>query len=194
VPAMFIALEHTVAKVERRRAARLTDDGPPPLFPGDALMSDETWKLVQRRATGEFFNDLARRSRHLGLFMLAITQHLADFDNEYGRPLLRSANMKLFFQQSIEELRYLQDTLGLSDNEVRLISRLKTAKGRYSRAYWINGPRGRAEVSLRLGGLEYWLATSEPGRDVPRRAAALARHPGDIWAALHQLAATEGAR
>jgi hypothetical protein len=194
VPAMFIALEHTVAKVERRRAARLSDDGPPPLFPGDALMSDETWKLVQRRATGEFFNDLARRSRHLGLFMLAITQHLGDFDNEYGRPLLRSANMKLFFQQSIEELRYLQDTLGLSDNEVRLISRLKTAKGRYSRAYWINGPRGRGEVSLRLGGLEYWLATSEPGRDVPHRAAAIARHDGDIWAALHELSDDGAAR
>ena len=79
--------------------------------------------------------------------MLAITQHLDDFDNEHGRPLLRSANMKLFFQQSVEELRYVQDTLGLSDNEVRLISRLKTAKGRYSRAYWINGPRGRGEVS-----------------------------------------------
>jgi hypothetical protein len=85
MPAMFIALEHTVAKVERRRAARLTDDAVPPLFPGDALISDETWKLVQRRATGEFFNDLARRSRHLGLFMLAITQHLGDFDNEHGR-------------------------------------------------------------------------------------------------------------
>jgi hypothetical protein len=194
VPAMFIALEHTVAKVERRRAARLNHEGPAPLFPGDALISDETWKLVQRRATGEFFNDLARRSRHLGLFMLAITQHLGDFDNEYGRPLLRSANMKLFFQQSMEELRYLQDALGLSDNEVRLISRLKTAKGRYSRAYWINGPRGRGEVSLRLGGLEYWLATSEPGRDIPLRGAALARHPGDPWAALQELSDDATAR
>ena len=158
VPAMFIALEHTVAKVERRRAERLSAGGPPPLFPGDALMSDETWKLVQRRATGEFFNDLARRSRHLGLFMLAITQHLGDFDNEYGRPLLRSANMKLFFQQSIEELRYLQDTLGLSDNEVRLISRLKTAKGRYSRAL-----------------LDQRAARPRRGQPAPRRPRVLAR-------------------
>ena len=149
---------------------------------------------MERRATGAYFTDLARRSRHLGLFMLAITQHLADLDNEYGRPLLRSATMKLFFQQSIDELRYLQDALGLSDNEVRLISRLKTSKGSYSRAYWINGPRGRGEVSLRVSGLEYWLATSEPGRDVPLRAAALARHGDDTWAALHELANTPGIR
>ena len=33
VPAMFIALEHTVAKVERRRAARLSHDGPRRCFP-----------------------------------------------------------------------------------------------------------------------------------------------------------------
>ena len=194
VPAMFIALERTVANVDARRAQRLSRSTAPLLFPGDALISDETWKLMERRATGEYFTDLARRSRHLGLFMLAITQHLADLDNEYGRPLLRSATMKLFFQQSIDELRYLQDALGLSDNEVRLISRLKTSKGSYSRAYWINGPRGRGEVSLRVGGLEYWMATSEPGRDVPLRAAALARHPGDPWAALHELANTEGIR
>ncbi len=194
VPAMFIALERTVADVETRRAQRLSRGGPELLLPGDALLSDETWKLMERRATGEYFTDLARRSRHHGLFMLAITQHLADLDNEFGRPLLRSATMKLFFQQSVDELRYLQDTLGLSDNEVRLISRLKTAKGAYSRAYWINGPRGRGEVSLRVGGVEYWMATSEPGRDVPLRTAALARHPNDPWAALHELAATEGIR
>ena len=194
VPAMFIALERTVATVEERRALRLERGGPQLLFPGDALFSDETWKLMERRATGAYFTDLARRSRHLGLFMLAITQHLADLDNEYGRPLLRSATMKLFFQQAVEELRYVQDVLGLSDNEVRLISRLKTSKGNYSRAYWINGPRGRGEVSLRVSGLEYWLATSEPGRDVPLRAAALARHGDDTWAALHELANTPGIR
>ena len=194
VPAMFIALERTVANVDARRAQRLSHSAAPLLFPGDALISDETWKLMERRATGEYFTDLARRSRHLGLFMLAITQQLADLDNEYGRPLLRSATMKLFFRQSIDELPTSKDALGLSDNEVRLISRLKTSKGSYCRAYWINGPRGRGEVSLRVGGLEYWMATSEPGRDVPLRAAALARHPNDPWAALHELANTEGIR
>ncbi|MGH2898096.1 MAG: hypothetical protein ACRDMZ_05430, partial [Solirubrobacteraceae bacterium] len=194
VPAMFVALERTVAGVEDRRRARLDADSPPLLFTGDALLSDETWKLMQRRATGEYFNDLARRSRHLNLFLLAITQHLSDFDNEYGRPLLRSAEMKVFFKQSREELRYLQATLGLSDSEIRLISRLQTSKGDYSGAYWINGPRGRGEVTLRVGGLEYWLATNEPGHDVPLRAAALDRHPGDPWAALQELADTPGIR
>ncbi|MGI8731492.1 MAG: VirB4 family type IV secretion system protein, partial [Solirubrobacteraceae bacterium] len=178
-PAMFIAMERTVADVDRRRQDRAGNHSDQqPLFPGDALLSDETWALMQRRATGEYFNNLARRSRHLNLFLLAITQHLSDFDNEYGRPLLRSATMQLFFQQAQEELRFVQETLGLSDSEVTRISRLQTSGGKYAAAYWINGPRGRGEVTLRLGGLEYWLSTSEPGRDVPRRNAALAQHPG----------------
>jgi hypothetical protein len=192
VAAMFIALRWTLARVERRRAERLTVGDPLATFRGDAFFSDEAWQYFQRRATGEFFHDLVRRSRHLGLFLLAITQHLDDFNNAQGRPLLRSATMKVFFQQAPEELRYLTDTLGLSDNEVRLISRLGTAPGRFSRAYLINGPRGRGEVTLRLGELEYWLATSND-RDQERRNAALARHPGDPWAALHELA-KEGRR
>ena len=46
---------------------------------------------------------------------MAITQHLDDFNNDQGRPLLRSATMKLFFRdKSAEELCYLRETLGLS--------------------------------------------------------------------------------
>lgn len=190
VAAMFIALQHTLGKIEHRRQQRLRDGVPPGAFPGDVLISDEAWQFFQRRATADSFHDVVRRSRHLGLFLLAITQHLDDFNNAQGLPLLRSATMKLFFQQSAEELHYLRDTLGLTDNEVQLISRLGTAPGRYSRAYWINGPRGRGELQLRLGDLEYWLATSNPN-DGPRRETALERHPTDPWAALHELVGAE---
>jgi hypothetical protein len=185
--AMFIALERLQNEVERRKALR-QEMVPRPYFPGDALFSDETWALMKHRVTGEFFNDLSRRSRHLGLFNVAVTQHLSDFDNEFGLALLQSAHRKLFLEQSVQELEGLRKTLGLSDNELRVISRLSTVKGRYSRAYWINGVRGRGEVSVLLGSLEYWLATSEPNVDVPKRNAALARHPGDPWAALRELA------
>jgi hypothetical protein len=184
--AMFIALERTEREVHRRKLER-QDMDPRPYFPGDVLISDETWALMRHRVTGEFYNDISRRSRHMGLFNVAVTQHLTDFDNEFGRALLHSAHRKLFLEQSVQELEGLRDILGLSENELRLISRLSTVKGRYSRAYWINGVRGRGEVSLLLASLEYWLATSHPN-DVPLREAALARHPGDSWAALRELA------
>jgi hypothetical protein len=72
---------------------------------------------------------------------------------------------------------------------VRAIGRLKTVKRAYSQAYWINGTRGRGTIALRVGPTEYWLATSDPVGDGPRRAQALADHAGDAWRALEQLAA-----
>ena len=83
--------------------------------------TDEAWQYFQRRTTAEYFHDLVRRSRHLGLFLLAITQHLDDFNNAQGLPLLRSATMKVFFQQSAQELHYLKDTLGLTAGEIDII-------------------------------------------------------------------------
>lgn len=186
-PVMFVALEHAERKVERRRLLRL-ETQPPGWCLRDALFSDETWALMEHRATGEFYNNLSRRSRHMGLLNVAITQHLHDLDNPYGRPMLRSAHRKLFLEQSEDELLSVQKTLRLSDNEVRLITQLNTAPGQHAKAYWINGRRGRGQVDVLLGGLEYWLATSDPINDVPRRQAALGRHPGDPWAALRELA------
>lgn len=184
---MFVALEHTERKVERRRLMREMTPAEG-WYLRDALFSDETWKLMEHRVTGEFYNELCRRSRHLGLFNWASTQHLLDMNNPYGLAMLRSAHRRLFFEQSEEELRAVQNTLQLSDNEVRLIADLSTEPGRQSQAFWINGRRGRGVVHFPLGDLEYWLATSDPINDVPRRNAALVRHPGDSWAALRELA------
>jgi hypothetical protein len=53
---------------------------------------------------GRWFNKLSRRSRHLALWMIAISHSLADFDNEYGRALLKNAAMRLLLQQDVTEL------------------------------------------------------------------------------------------
>src|SRR3954452_22038616 len=81
---LFVLTEHVTQRIERRGAARLneTNSG---LFAGRSmLVIDEAWKLVERRATGEWVNEIARRSRHLGLFLIAISQQLSDFAGPYG--------------------------------------------------------------------------------------------------------------
>lgn len=153
------------------------------------LVVDEAWKLVASRATGEWVNDLARRARHLGLFLVAISQQLSDFSGEWGRALIRNSTMQLFLRQAPDELSYVQDALRLSPAEVRAIARLKTVKRAYSQAYWVNGTRGRGTIALRVGPIEYWAATSDPIGDAPRRAAALDAAKNDAWRALEELAA-----
>jgi hypothetical protein len=185
---LFVLAEHVTARIERRGAARLRESGED-LFAGRSmLVIDEAWKLVERRATGEWVNDIARRSRHLGLFLIAISQQLSDFAGPYGKALLRNSTQQLFLRQSPDELAYIKEAVRLSDAEIAAISRLKTVKRSYSQAYWINGTRGRGTIALRVGPTEYGLATSDPVGDLPRRTQALEAEGGDAWRALQRLA------
>ncbi len=186
---LFVVAEHVSTRLEQSQLAGLeTNDSAGKYTKRSCLVIDEAWKLVERRATGEWVNDLARRARHLGLFLIAISQQLSDFAGEYGKALIRNSTMQLIFRQSVDELEYVQDALRLSDEEVRAISRLKTVKQSYAQAYWINGTRGRGAIALRVGPREYWIATSEPIKDAPRRAHAVRAAKGDRWAAVDILA------
>src|SRR5919106_491641 len=185
---MFVLAQHVSQKIERERDRQLFVPHPGVFAGRWFLVIDEAWKFVERRATGEWVNDLARRARHLGLFLIAISQQLSDFAGEYGKALIRNSTMQLFLRQSPDELGYVHDALRLSDAEVRAIARLKTVKRAFSQAYWINGTRGRGTIALRVGPSEYGLATSDPVGDLPRRTQLLEAEGGDAWRALEQLA------
>jgi hypothetical protein len=156
------------------------------------LLIDEAWHLVGRRETGEYANDLARRARHLGLFLVVISQQLSDFSTEHGLALIRNSTMQLLLNQHPDEIPFVRDALQLSEEEAALVGRLQTVKGSYSQLFWVNGTRGRGRVALRVGPTEYWCFTSDPLRDAPLREAAIERHGGDVWSAIRELA-TAGA-
>lgn len=186
---LFVLAEHVTSRIEQRGAQRLGEDGSGRFAGRSMLVIDEAWKLIERRATGEWVNEIARRSRHLGLFLVAISQQLSDFAGPYGRALLRNSTQQLFLRQSPDELSYIKEAIRLSDAEISAIARLKTVKRAFSQAYWINGTRGRGTIALRVGPTEYGLATSDPVRDLPRRTQLLEAEGGDAWRTLERLAA-----
>jgi hypothetical protein len=193
-PVMFALLEFVTRTVERHRDASraLTTRPDAPMFAGRSFFFiDEAWNLVGREETGSYTNDLSRRARHLSLCLVALTQHLSDFDTKYGRALLRNATMLMLLAQHPDDLPFLREALGLSEQKLRVISRLKTVKGSYAQIYWINGTRGEGVVSLRIGPIEYWSYTSDPIRDVPMREARIEAHGGEVWPAVFELARTE---
>ncbi|HET6507064.1 MAG TPA: hypothetical protein VFG42_09755 [Baekduia sp.] len=190
---MFALVEYVTRAIERHRDQSRTLSHQPdaPMFTGRTVMLiDEAWHLVGRRETGEFANDLARRARHLGLFLIVMSQHMSDFATEHGLALIRNSTMQLFLSQHPDEIPFVQDALRLSDEEAALIARLKTVKGSHAQVFWVNGARGKGRVSLRIGPREYWAYTSDPLRDVPLRDAAVARADGDVWRGIVELAAS----
>jgi hypothetical protein len=182
---LFMIAEHVTSRIEAARERFLGSERPGSEWEGRTfLVIDEAWKLIERRATGRWVNELARRSRHLALFLVAISQQLSDFRSEYGKALLANASMLLLLRQLPDELAYVRDALRLSDEEIHAIASLQTAKRQFSSAFFMNGSRGRGVVQIRVGALEYWIATNDPNQDEPLRRRALRAADGDGWKAL----------
>ena len=187
--ALFVICEHVKSRIARTRREHLAGNSPKHAWAGRSfLVIDEAWKLIERPATGRWFNEFCRRSRHYALWLIAISQQLSDFDNEHGKALLANAAMRLFLRQEARELSYVKDSLALSGEAIDAISQLQTVRGRYSTAFLMNGARGQGTVQIAVGALEYWIATSDPARDEHLRRRALRESGQDPWRALELLA------
>ena len=104
--ALFAVCEHVKRTIEATREQHTSGHGPAHAWAGRSfLVVDEAWKLIERPATGRWFNEFVRRSRHYALWLVAISQQLSDFDTEHGRALLANATMRLFLRQEPAELR-----------------------------------------------------------------------------------------
>ena len=184
--AMFTIVEHLARRSQRTRAAH-AHRGP---WGGRTfLVVNEGWKMLERRSTGRWINEQARRSRHNRLFLVAISQSLSDFTRHpEGEALVSQSSIQLLLKQLDGSVGDIQTALGLTDEEAQTISRLTTVKGEHAEAFLCNGRRGRGLIEIHAGAFEYWIATSEPDHDQPLRRQILADVGGDPWAAVQELA------
>ncbi len=190
--ALFVICEHVKSRIARTRQQHLAGESPKHAWAGKSfLVVDEAWKLIERPATGRWFNEFCRRSRHYALWLIAISQQLSDFDNEHGRALLANAAMRLFLRQEARELAYVKGALNLTGEAIEAISTLKTVRGHFSTAYLMNGSRGEGSLQIGVGPLEYWIASSDPARDEHIRQRALRETHEQSWPALRLLASEE---
>jgi len=181
-PLLFCVLELVSRRVQTRyeRHQQRLAEGRPAAGPFDgssAVVVEELWKLVERRATGAWVNELVKRARHIGLWFIAITQQRGDLAGPQGRALLDNSTLQLFLRNGPDDVAHVAQALRLGPEEVDQISRLVTEKRSHAQAYVINGQRGKGTVAIRLGSSIYWTATSDPVNDLPWRQLAL-EHAG----------------
>ena len=188
-PALMLAtVEYVERQVQRLRRARV--DGALDHLGAWAgkcqLIVEEGWALTQSPAAGAWLNEYARRSRHYALWLMFVSQHFRDLSNEQGRALLANGALSFCLRNDRDDLEHAREPLGLSDTDIAQIQALPKQQGVYSTVYMVSA-RGRGAVRVALGDLEYWICSSDPEHDQPRRAAALRETGGDPWAALEQL-------
>jgi hypothetical protein len=157
------------------------------------VVLDEGWSLLNNPASARFVAEATRTGRHHGIITLNLSQMVTDYEGPLGRAVIDNAAVSLLLAQSDHALPRVQEVFHLSADERAMVGRLRTVKQVRAGAY-LHSRRGAdsGEISLFVTPEEYWLFTSVP-TERKLRQAAIARHGGDVWAAVRELARGERA-
>lgn len=152
---------------------------------------DEGWSLLNNPASARFVAEATRTGRHHGIITLNLSQMVTDYEGPLGRAVIDNASVSLLLAQSDHALPRVQEVFHLSADERAMVGRLRTVRQVRAGAY-LHSRRGAdsGEISLSVTPEEYWLFTSVPAERRLRQAA-IARHGGDVWAAVRALARGE---
>ena len=155
------------------------------------VVLDEGWSLLNNPASARFVAEATRTGRHHGIITLNLSQMVTDYEGPLGQAVIDNASVSLLLAQSDHALPQVQAVFHLSADERAMVGRLRTVKQVRAGAY-LHSRRGAdsGEISLYVTPEEYWLFTSVPAERKLRQAA-IARHGGDVWAAVRALAQGE---
>ncbi len=155
------------------------------------VVLDEGWSLLNNPASARFVAEATRTGRHHGIITLNLSQMVTDYEGPLGQAVIDNAAVSLLLAQSDHVLPRVQEVFHLSADERAMVGRLRTVKQVRAGAY-LHSRRGAdpGEISLYVTPEEYWLFTSVPAERRLRQAA-MARHGGDVWAAVRALARGE---
>jgi len=155
------------------------------------VVLDEGWSLLNNPASARFVAEATRTGRHHGIITLNLSQMVTDYEGPLGQAVIDNASVSLLLAQSDHALPTVQSVFHLSADERAMVGRLRTVKQVRAGAY-LHSRRGAdsGEISLYVTPEEYWLFTSVPAERKLRQAA-IARHGGDVWAAVRALARDE---
>jgi type IV secretory pathway VirB4 component len=155
------------------------------------VVLDEGWSLLNNPASARFVAEATRTGRHHGIITLNLSQMVTDYEGPLGQAVIDNASVSLLLAQSDHALPRVQSVFHLSADERAMVGRLRTVRQVRAGAY-LHSRRGAdsGEIGLYVTPEEYWLFTSVPAERKLRQAA-IARHGGDVWAAVRALAAGE---
>jgi hypothetical protein len=152
---------------------------------------DEMYFFMKFNSGRSLLDNLARRSRHLGLMPFFATQQLADvMSYPETRSILDNCQTMFLFKQAKNVVDSITEILRLTDREREHLESLQQVRGVYSNAFFIYGSQ-RNILTVRPDPATRWINTTEPTYDVPRVSAAIAAAGGDAWAAVETLVAQD---
>jgi conjugal transfer ATP-binding protein TraC len=153
------------------------------------VVLDEVWSLLKLPQAAVFVAELYRRFRRYGAAAYAVTQSLEDFQSEGARGILQNTTYHYLLRLPTED-DLIQRLLELNERAMAAYRTLASKKGVYSEALaWIRRESGLegGVIVLRPSPAEYWAFTTS-AQDIALRDEAVAKHGGDLRAAVQELA------
>lgn len=92
-----------------------------------AIIMDEVWKMMVNLYCAEFVMEMYKIIRGYGGSAICATQDISDFlsfdGGTYGKKIISTSRIKFCLGAEVEELQDLSEHLGISDDEVRSLSK-----------------------------------------------------------------------
>jgi len=124
------------------------------------ILMDECWELLKSQGASLFMEYCVRTLRKTGSGITFITQGLEEIQkSQIGSAILNNTATKFILMQR-GDLEPVRQILKFNDQEMALVSSLRSVKGQFSESFMIAN-EDRAVIRVIPTALEYWLATSD---------------------------------
>ena len=147
---MMIALDYVWDNIKSDRTKR------------KAVFIDEIWQLIgasSNRQAAEFCLEIFKIIRGYGGGAIAATQDLSDFfgldDGKFGRAIINNSKNKITLNLEPDEAKYVQETLKLSNTEIRAITQFERGEA------LISSNSNKVPVIIRASKAETELITTD---------------------------------
>jgi type IV secretory pathway VirB4 component len=123
-------------------------------------VADESWKIIQHRGLGEWFQSNFKLARQFGVMNLVVLHKLADLQTvgdagsraaRIAEGLIADASTRIVYHQDESQVQITRELLGLSATEARLLTQLSSGQALWrvgSRSFLVQHYRSRAELQL----------------------------------------------
>ncbi|MDE0195929.1 MAG: ATP-binding protein [bacterium] len=150
------------------------------------LILDEAWALLKQESAAAFLEEAARALARFRCCAMFMTQQVSDFDSPAAQAVKNNSSNYVLLQQNPEQIGIIREVFDLTEQEVRLLSKVHV-RPTWGEAFLWQPDGSGGIIRLVPDPFLRWLASQKP-HERGAREKLKAELGGDLMGAVSQLA------
>ena len=150
------------------------------------LILDEAWALLKQESAAAFLEEAARALARFRCCAMFMTQQVSDFDSPAAQAVKNNSSNYVLLQQNPEQIGIIAQVFDLTEQEVRLLSKVHV-RSTWGEAFLWQPDGAGGIIRLVPDPFLRWLASQKP-HEKGAREKLKAELGGDLMGAVSQLA------